>query len=890
MKTKYSLLILTLYFFNHLVIFSQNIDNDTIKYNYINQKLNKDSVSFADTLFFDKGENQIINNDSILSLADTTIKIDTFPKKTSSAVLESKVEYNSKDSSAFSVDGKKIFLFGKAEIKYENIALTAGYIEIDMENDIIYAEGIKDSLDNFIDEPIFTQNNEEVQAKTITYNLRTKKGYIRGLYSQQEEGYLHSLITKKEPNNQINLHRGKYTTCDLKHPHFYLWLSKGKVIPDKAIVSSYAFLVIADVPLYPLMIPFGYFPSTQERASGFLFPTFGEEQNRGFFLQNGGYYFAINQYADLTLVGSVYSKGSWQVNARSQYKKRYKFSGLLNASYSKIVATTSNVDKKTGKLFVNESNQYSIQWNHTQDSKARPNSNFNANVNFSSMDNNRYNSNNNSDYLTNTTNSSISYRKNFANTPFNMSMNLKHSQNTQTKIIHLVLPHLNVNMNRIFPFKRKVAVGSAKWYEKIGFSYSGNFENKSQQLHDSVMFKKEMWEHFSAGANHNIPFSLNLKLLKHFNLTPGISFKDRMYFKRDIRVYRNDTNAYDIRTEKGFYNIYDYSFSVGTNTTIYGMYQFKSKWLKGIRHVANPYISLNYRPDFSDEIYGFYVRDTNENRGFYNPYEKYNIYGMPGTGKSGGISFGLSNNLEMKVIDKKDTTQNDATKKIKLIDNLSLSGSYNLIADSLNWSPISINARTTLFKKLGITLSATANLYALDSAGKGVINTFNYKVSNELVRFTNFNVSTGYTFNSTDFFKKEKNENGGENQGHEGHHHGDDDYDYFDIPWSFSFNYNYNYRKNGFKSKTTQTLSFSGDFSLTPKWKIGFSSGWDFETQKISHTSFNLTRDLHCWIATLNVIPFGERKSFNFTIGVRSGILKDLKYDKQKSWYDNYTY
>lgn len=885
MKTKYSLLILTLYFFNHFVTFSQNTDNDTIKNVYINKNFNKDSLSFSDSLFFDKENNGILKKDSTLHFNDTTLKTDTLTKKKSSTILESTVEYNAEDSTILSVDGKKIFLFGKGEIKYEDIVLTAGYIEIDMENDIVYAEGIKDSLGKPLDEPIFIQNNEEVQAKTITYNLKTKKGYIRGLYTQQEEGYLHSLETKKEPNNQINLHRGKYTTCDLKHPHFYLWLSKGKVIPDKAIVSSYAFLVIADVPLYPLMIPFGYFPSTQERASGFLFPTFGEEQNRGFYLQNGGYYFAINEYVDLALVGSVYSKGSWQLNARSRYKKRYKFGGSLNASYSKVVATTSNVDKETGKLFVNESNQYSIQWSHTQDPKARPNSNFNANVNFSSMENNRYNSNNSNDYLTNTTNSSISYRKNFANTPFSMSMNLRHSQNTQTKIVDLVLPQMTVNMNRMFPFKRKVAIGKPKWYEKIGFSYSGNFENKSKQLHDSVMFKKQMWEHFSAGANHNIPFSLSLKFLKHFNLSPSISFKDRMYFKRDIRVYRSDTNAYDIHTQKGFYNLYDYSFSVGTNTTIYGMYLFKSKWLKGIRHVVNPNISFSYRPDFSNEFYGFYVRDTSEKRGFYNPYEKYAIYGMPGTGKSGGINFGLNNNLEMKVIDRKDTTKNNATKKIKLIDNVSISTFYNLIADSLNWSPISISARTTLFKKLGINMSATANLYALDSAGTGIINTFNYKVSNELVRFTNLNLSTGYTFNSTDFFEKKDNGNKGEKDGH--HHH---DYDYFDIPWSFSFNYNFNYRKNGFKSQITQTLSFSGNFSLTPKWKISFSSGWDFETKKFTYTSFNLTRDLHCWVATLNVIPFGERKSYSFTIGVKSAILQDLKYDKQKSWYDNYAY
>ncbi len=893
MKTNYLLIGIFLYLINCSVGLSQTVDYDNSINDSVTVQLNDTITNILDSLY--QSESRIpdslreINKSQPpnlgINVKDTATSIK--PEKQKQAFITSKVEYNSNDSTIFSVDGQKVFLFGKAEVNYEDIKLTAAYIEVDMSEGIIYAEGMKDSVGNPMDEPVFIQGSDEIKAKNITYNIQTSKGYVKGLYTQQDDGYLHSSQTKIQANNHVNLHKGKYTTCDLEDPHFYLWISKGKVVPQKAIVSSFSFLVIEDVPLYPLMIPFGFFPNTKEKASGFLIPKFGEEKNRGFYLREGGYYFAFSDYADLAVKGDVYSKGSWQIGATSKYKVRYKFGGNVNLGYSKVAINQ-------GLENYSESNQYRVVWSHTQDAKARPNSNFSANVNFTSMDDNRYNATNSQQYLTNTTSSSISYRKTFANTPFSMSMNLRHSQNTTNKTVNLTLPQITMNMSRVFPFRRKAAVGKKRWYEDIGITYAGNFENKSKGLHDSVMFKNEMWDYFNNGLNHKIPLSTSFKVLKYFNLSPSINFTDRMYFKRDIRTYMADSTGYTTEEETGFYNLYDYSYSLGLGTTIYGMYQYKSKWLKAIRHVATPSVSMSYRPDFSDEKYGFYVPIDTSNQSidkngnytgpeYYNPYEKYQLYGMPSFGKSGTVSFSLNNNLEMKVADKNDTTSTDATKKIKLLESLNFSTSYNLIADSLNWAPISLSGRTTLFKGLSINVSASADLYGLDSAGRR-LNVYENQMSGKPFRLTNMRLSTGYSFNSKDLF-------GTNNDEEDDHHHQHyDGYDYFDIPWDFRVDYSYNYSKTGLEPNVNQTMSFSGNFSLTPKWKVGFRSGWDFNAKDFSYTSFNLSRDLHCWMATLNLVPFGERQSFNFTIGVKSSVLQDLKYDKNQSWQDNYAY
>ncbi len=929
MKTRYLIAGLIIYFTSSTWLISQSIDKErdkdriSLKKDLLHTNGNTEQtadvyfqndtftfVNTGDTLLSDSLNSNVSLVQSEKFISDSVFYMDslefvrkmndTLPKK-SKTVITSQVETSADDSTIFSIDGKKVFLFGNAKIVYEDITIEAAYIEVDMDEGIMYAEGYTDTVTGeIVGEPYFTQGDQAMKAKTITYNLNTEKGYIKGLYTEQDEGYLHSNITKKSPDNSVNLSRGKFTTCELEHPHFYLSLSRAKMVPDKAIVSSYAYMVIEDIPLYPIFIPFGYFPSTRKKASGFIIPTFGDEEARGFYLQRGGYYFALSDYADLTLTGDIYSKGSWQLRGASQYKLRYKYTGNVDIGISKMVLS------EFGLPDYRESQEYRVVWNHSQDPKARPNSNFSASVNFRSMGDNRYNESTADQRLSQTISSSISYRKTFANTPFSMTANLRHTQNMRDSTMTLVLPQMTMNMSRVFPFRKKIALGKQKWYEKIGVSYTGNYENKAT-FKDTLLFKPQMLDQFEYGLKHSVPIGTSFKLLKYMSINPTMSFTDRMYFRREVRDYStvpaDSSQMYTLREESGFYNLYDFSVGVGFNTKIYGMYQYKNSKVKAIRHVVTPGINFSYRPDFSDEIFGFYLRDTAERTGYYNPYINNAIYGVPGTGKSGSVGFSLNNNIEMKVLSKKDTVTGE--KKIKLLDALNFSTSYNLMADSMNWSLLNMSARTRLFNIFDINMSATGDPYAIDSNGVRY-NTFEYTKSGKIVRLTRFTASTGISFKSTDF----KNDSGKDDDHDDDDHNHDNDlnqlnnpyydplsphndrvdfngYDYFEIPWNVSINYNVTYTKSTFTPKIIQTASFSGDFSLTPKWKINFRSGWDFEAKKLSYTSFNLSRDLHCWVATVSVIPFGQYQSYNFTIGIKSGMLRDIKYTKNKSWMDN---
>lgn len=881
MKTKSLAIVIVLILTTSLIALSQYTDNKEFKKNNDIKYPNHGSIviASADTLgslITQRNDSSINSNDSLPN---------TPKNRRTKSPLTSSIDYSADDSTIYSIDGRKVYLFGNAKINYEDIELTAAYIEVDMEKNILYAEGVPDSLGKVQGQPIFTQGGETMQAKKLTYNVQTQKGFIRGLYSEQEEGYLHSEETKKEPDNTINLNRGKYTTCELEHPHFYLKLSKAKVVPDKAIVASYSYLVIADVPLYPIMLPFGYFPTKKERASGFIIPTFGEEQTRGFFLKEGGYYFAFNDYVDLTLKGDIYSKGSWQIGAASKYKLRYKFSGNVNLAYSKVITGEPELEDYS------ESNQYSIRWTHSQDAKARPNSNFNANVNFASTEQNKYNSVSSNDYLTNTISSSISYRKTFANTPFSMSMNLKHSQNNQTKLYDFTLPQMTFNMNKIFPFRKKVAVGKTRWYENIGLTYSSNLENRYSGVPDTILFQSEMQDYMKNGMKHVIPISTSIKLLKYFNLSPSFNFTDRTYINRTIKVQKNDT-VID-KDETGFYNIYDYTTGISLGTKLYGMYQFRSKYIKAIRHVATPSVSINYKPDFRFENNGGYMYNRYDST-YYSPYSD-NLYFSSSSGKTGAVSFSLSNNVEMKVANKKDTVNQET--KIKLLESLNFRTSYNMMAQEFKWSPLSMSARTTLFKTLSINMSASGDFYALDSAGNRM-DAYQYKIHpGKPFRLTRATASTSLSFNSEKLFGKGETSDKIESEGMVETYdenplnpyslHNVYNYDYFDVPWNLSFSYSLTYSKPELESDIKQTLSFNGDVKLTNKWKINFRSGWDFEAKEFTYTSFNLSRDLHCWVATLSLIPFGQRQSYNFTIGVKASVLKDLKYKKNKSWLDN---
>lgn len=821
-----------------------------------------------------------------LSVADSSV---TKKPKAKKNLLTTDVKTSAKDSTIFSLDGKKVFLFGDAKIEYEDIVLTAAYIEADMDQGIIYAEGVADSTGNIEGQPVFKQGSEEMKAINITYNVNTKRGYIEKLYTEQEDGYLHSELTKKEVDNSINMLHGKFTTCELEDPHFYLELTKGKYIPDKAIIAGPSYMVMADIPL-PLVIPFGYFPITKKKTSGFLMPRVGEENNRGFFLSDGGYYFAGNDYVDFTLRGSIYSKGSWSLNGSSRYKLRYKFSGNVNVTYAE------NVFSEKGLSNYNETREYRIGWSHSQDAKARPNSTFSASVNFSSSGYNKYQTTSSQDYLTNTTSSSISYQMSrIMNSPFSLSMNIQHTQNTRDSSLSLTLPNFTLTMSRIQPFKRRKAVGSMRWYEDIGVSYSGSFQNKVRTHIDSL-FTHGTLEKFEYGVKHSPSVTKSFKVLKYFSLSPSASYSERWYFKRHYIEALNDTTPIDSkhyreREERGFYRVYDYSFGIGLNTTLYGMVQYRRGPIKALRHVVTPSVSYSWRPDFGQEKFGFYLADPRDTTGtkLYSPY-MHGIYGLPGSGRSSSFSFSLNNKLEMKVKDASDTVKQE--RKVPIFEALNFSTSYNMLAEEFKWSDLNISAKTTIFKSFPIQISATGCFYAIDSLGKK-IDEFEYNHTGKLFRITKASTSYGYTLSSDKLYGKNKKKESDEktlvvDAEHSMYDDSDlEEYDYFDIPWSLSFSYSLTYTKPGHVGKLSQSLSFNGDFSLTPKWKVGFSSGYDFDSKQFTYTRFSLSRDLHCWAASLNLIPFGPRQSYTFNIAVKSAILQDLKYNKTKSWYDN---
>ncbi|MBE9467624.1 MAG: LPS-assembly protein LptD [Bacteroidetes bacterium] len=823
-------------------------------------------------------------------------------KKNKPQTIDAIIDYSADDSIIFSKLANKLYLYKNAHITYKNIDLKADYIELDLKKNEVFAKGLLDSLNKTIGKPIFKQGSEEFESEKIIYNFKTKKGLIKGVFSKQSGGYLHSETTKKLPNNSVCIKNGKYTSCDLEHPHFYIALTKAKVIPNNKIISGPAYLVIEDIPLYFPCIPFGFFPNTKSRKSGVLIPTYGEEKRRGFYLRNGGWYFGISDHFDLSIKGDVFSKGTWQANVRSRYKKRYKFSGNVDVSYSDLVVG----EKGLSDYF--KEKQYKVLWSHSQDPKANPNSNFSANVNFSSTSYDKYSSNNPAAHLNNRKESSIHYDKTFAGTPFNFSATFQHYQNSLDSVVDLTLPEITFNMKRIFPFKMKNNIGKAKWFEKIGISYSSNLKN-TVSVKEKSLFSHKTLDKLEYGVVHKIPLSTSFKVLKYFTASPSINYTERWYFTYLNKYINEADTTLATDTLNGFNRVFDYSYNASLNTQIYGMYQFKKSFIKAIRHRITPSVSLSYRPDFSTAKWGYYKTNPLDTTKKYSVYDN-GIYPAPGRGKSGLVNFNVGNNIEMKIKSKKDTIT--GTKKIILIENLSFSTSYNILADSLNWSKIRISGRTKLFKRLDINYSANLDPYILksDSTGKMTnVNTFEWTKNHRIARFMNSNWRFGFNLDlSPKMFNKEK-ENTNQNNPDKFNPDPNSDksimfnnddynsYDYFKIPWSLNLMYTLSYNNTYFyidnkarvdstANQIIQTLSLNGSFSLTDKWKIGFRSGYDFVNKDFSYTSINITRDLHCWIMRFNWIPFGARQSYNFEIGVKSTILQDLKFRKQQSWFD----
>ncbi|WP_125869719.1 putative LPS assembly protein LptD [Williamwhitmania taraxaci] len=825
---------------------------------------------------------------SNLSTVDSTAK-DTLTQK-SKPLIEDPVKSTAVDSILYSLDNKKVFLYGDAKVNYQNLELSASRIEFNMETKEAFAYGLPDSTGKIVGKPVFKEGSESFNMDSIRYNFDSKKAKIYGVISKQGEGFLHSEMTKKMPDNTVNVIGGKYTTCDAEHPHFYIALTKAKIIPNKQIITGPAYLVIEDVPM-PIGIPFGFFPNRKGRHSGILIPRYGEENNRGFFLQQGGYYFGMSEFFDLALTGSIYSFGGWDLNARSAYKIRYKYSGSFDLSGVKLVVGSK------GDSDYMSTGTYSIRWTHTQDAKFKPNSSFNASVNFTTSKYNTYASYNPSAYLNNTISSSIAYQRVFVGTPFSLTVNASHSQNTRDESVTISFPTVTFNMASIYPFRSKNFAGKPNVFQKIGVSYSTNLQNQ-YTTKEEMLFKGNWEQNMKNGMVHRVPVSTSFSLLKYLTITPSLSMADYWYTETIRKSYNETSKLIEVDTVPGFKRGMEYSYSAGMSTKIYGTFMFASKSkVQAIRHLMTPSVSFSYKPDFSTPGWGYYgqVQDSTGKIQTYSIFQN-GILGGPSANRSGAIGFSLDNILEMKIKSDKDSTQK--TRKIKIFDNLRFSSSYNLLADSMKLAPINFSGRISLTKEFALNFGGLINPYALTEKG-AVIDQWQYRKNRSLGRLTNFTTSFSLAFQS------KTGKGSGQNQGQVGvppviesfqQQYGENNNQYgqlqsaytdFDVPWNISLNYNLNYSKPQFQSTINQTVNFSGGLSLTPKWKLSFSSGWDFKTNQLTYTNMGINRDLHCWEMSFNWIPMGPRQSYSFRINVKSGMLRDLKYDKRKTWSDN---
>ena len=670
---------------------------------------------------------------------------------------------------------------------------------------------------------------------------------------------------------------GMYTTCDEHdHPHFGLNMSKAKMIKDKKIFVGFTNLELEGIPL-PIFIPFGFFPITKKATSGIIMPTYGEERMRGFNLRGGGYYIYINDYIDMNITGDIYTNGSWGLQYATQYRKRYKFNGNLNFTISK------NYVSEKGLPDYQESSDWSVRWTHTQDGKANPYSSFSASVDMSSANNNYYNANTVDGIANQRNQSSISWSKKWPESPFSLSGSFNHSQNSRDSSIAITLPNLSLRMTQIYPFRKKGKSGEMKWYDNIGVSYSAELRNSIQTKEDKL-FKSSFERDWSNGFKHNIPISLQFKIAKDVTFTPSLNYNGYLNLKTIEKIWIPDTSAnggqFITRDVPGLNYSHDYSASgsIGYTPTIYGMFMFKPGCkVVAIRHMIRPSISASYTPAIKP--LGNYKKSyfDGEKEVEYDIHEGLTYRPNTTGGKqSGSISFSLDNNVEMKVRNDKDTTGDEEFKKVKLLESFRLSTSYNPFADSMNFSNISISARTKILNnKVDLNFSGTIDPYAIDT------NNVRYnKYHGKLGRLTNATISTNFSFSADNGQNKEK-----KNDLVGGFY---DDYVDFDVPWNISISYNLTYSKpSPYKSPTiSQIINFSGDLSLTPKWKLTFQSGYDIKNKEVTSTSFGVTRDLHCWEMTFNCMPFGQHQSYNFEIHVRSSLLRDLKLTKRDSWYD----
>ena len=859
---------------------------------------------------------------------DDSIRLDSI-NRSKSGGIDAPVEFASEDSMVYDAGSKLAYLFGASNVKYENMDLTSDRIAMNMDSSLVRATGTADTTGNVKGQPVFKMGSDEYESDTIAFNFKTKKGFINNVYTAQQDGFLSSEHSKRDSSGVLYLEHGRYTTCDLPHPDFYIALSRAKVRPGKDVVFGPAYLVVADVPL-PLAIPYGFFPFTKSYSSGFIMPTYGDENTRGFYLRDGGYYFAMSDKWDLKLLGEIYTKGSWGLSAASNYRKRYKYSGSFLFSYQ----DTKNGDK--GMPDFSEQESFKIQWSHRQDSKANPFSTLSASVNFATSSyerNNLTSMYNPQSYTQSTRTSSVSWSTTFSSIGMTLSGTTNLNQNMRDSMIDLTLPDLNISISRFYPFKRKHMVGKERWYEKISLSYAGHLSNSIHTKEDKLM-KSDIVKDWRNGFQHNIPISANFTLLKYINMNLSMNLTDRMYTNKVLRSWDevNQTEVCD--TVYGFNNVYNWSMSLGLSTKQYGMWVPNKKIfgdkIVAIRHVFTPTVSFNYAPDFGAEHYGYYKSyqktdaDGNVSLVEYSPYQG-SLFGVPGRGKTGSVSFDVSNNIEMKIRSDKDST---GFKKISIIDELGASMSYNMAAKQRPWSDLSMRIRLKWWKNYTFNMNAVFATYAyeLDENGKPYIGTHTEYSKGRFGRFQGMSQNISFTLNPEKlkkWFGRGDDEETEEEDDYEGRdtdvesnvdddmirgQHGakkkkagkaetdEDGYMKFSMPWSLTVGYGISMRENTagrfntksmrYPYKFTQNLNFSGNVRISDGWNISFSSGYDFEDHEMSMTTASLQRDLHCFSMSCSVV-LAPYTSYNFSFRCNAATLTDaLKYDK-RSGYTN---
>ncbi len=812
--------------------------------------------------------------------------------------LPSVVTAEARDSAVLDMHHNIFYLYGDTKINYEDMKLGAGKVTYDQQNSMIIAEPlpVTDSLEPAdTTKPTFSQGSEAFTYDRMQYNFKSKRAIVHNAHSQYGEGFVYSQQVKRNPDQSIYGLHNVYTTCSLDTPHFGIWAKKIKVIPGRIIASGPANIVIENVPT-PVFLPFGLFPISQTQRSGFRMPTYTLEEQRGLGLTNGGYYFYLNDYADLLLMANIYSKGSWSGSLYTTYANRYHYNGRLSLSYA---YNKSGESYEPGSSITKD---FMVNWQHQTDAKARPGVTFNASVTAgtsSFYSNNSYNVN---QILNNQYQSNISYSKTWANKPFNLTVSARHNQNTQTHQVNVTLPELNFYMGQFNPFKGKNSVGN-HWYDKITVGYTFNASNQTSFYDSTFSFNTLGLNDFHNGMHHTIPISASYNIFRFINMTVGATYNEYWLTERRYQFFDNSTWTLDTSKSRGFYTARDFDANMQLSTRIYGQKMFKHSQLMGIRHVLTPTVGFNYRPDYAQAPFNYYYQtylSPNSNPVYLSPYDG-SVVGTPGLGQYGtfssAITYGLNNNLQIKLRNngKKDSTSTTSGRNVTLIDALAFSGSYNIAADSFKWSPVGVSFRTNILNILSISSSASFDPYAFNyEAGRRSTRTM-MDEGKGLVRFTNANIALSASFHS----KQNKDRNSRQNEAANSDQYsrlmqngGYNDYIDFNVPWNLNVAYALAVNKTyvaATKKDTlvvTQNALFSGDFNLTSRWKFTFSSGYDFTTKALTFTSFDIYRDLHCWEMRLGTIPFGPRKSYNFAINVKASILQDLRLLRRRDYRD----